>query len=141
MSQAGIQRAVHTLHTLTISSLGAVRDRAVPENEYMPFTIAKPNRGGKFKATQGQNIHYTNVDSGAQVLCITSAVLDAFPGLRHYFRKEQAMVVGIGSTETVMGVLEDVPVHVGTGPVHPPAIVHVDFCMLCGTGYSLILSR
>ena len=88
MGQAGMQGAVHTLHTLTVSSLGAVRDRAVPENEYMPFTIAKPDGRGKFKATQGQHIHYANVDSGAQVSCVTSTVLDAFPGLRHYFREE-----------------------------------------------------
>ena len=51
------------------------------------------------------------------------------------------MVMGIGGTATVMGVLEDVPVHVGTGPVHPPAIVRVDFRVLSGKGYSLILGR
>ena len=88
MSQAGVQGAVHTLHTLTVSSLKGVRDKAVPENEYMPFTIAKPDGRGKFKATQGQHIHYANVDSGAQVSCVTSTVLDAFPGLRRYFREE-----------------------------------------------------
>ena len=49
--------------------------------------------------------------------------------------------MGIGGTTTVMGVLEDVPVHVGTGPVHPPAIVCVDFRVLCGRGYSLILGH
>ena len=141
MSQASVQGAVYTLHMLTVSSLGAVRDRAVPENEHMPFTIAKPDGCGKFKATQGQHIHYANIDSGAQVSCITSAVLDEFPGLCRYFREEQAMVMGIGGTVTVMGVLEDVPVHVGTGPVHPPAIVRVDFHVFCGKGYSLILGH
>ena len=51
------------------------------------------------------------------------------------------MVMGIGGTAAMMGVLEDVPVHIGTSSVHPPAIVRVDFHVLCGKEYSLILGR
>ena len=61
--------------------------KSVPENEYMPFTIVNTDECGKFKATQGQHIHNTNADSGAQVTYITSATLDAFPGPQQYFCK------------------------------------------------------
>ena len=50
-------------------------------------------------------------------------------------------MVGIYGTTVVQGILQDMPVHVGTGPVHPAAIVHVDFRVLGSKGYSLILGH
>ena len=124
-----------------VGQLSNPTGKLIPENEYIPFTIAKPNGKGQFKTTQNAHVHYANVDSGAQVNCAYSDLLRAFPALRRYFREEKASVVGIGGTANVLGVLENVPLHLGVGPVNPRALVRVDFRVIEGRGYSLILGR
>ena len=54
-----------TVGTLTIAVVAGTLQTAIPENEYLAFTIAKANGKGGFKATQQPYIHFANVDTGA----------------------------------------------------------------------------
>lgn len=72
------------MHTLFVSQTGAGVS-TVPENDYIPFTFAKKNSKGSYHALQSRYVHYANVDSGAQVCCVTSALLLAFPQLNQFF--------------------------------------------------------
>ena len=51
MSRAGAASAAYELHTMTVAQVaGTARGRS-PENDYLPFTIAKRGSDGKIKAT------------------------------------------------------------------------------------------
>ena len=43
--------AVHELHTLSVAQVGSIARGNVPENDYMPFTIAKCDGKGSWKST------------------------------------------------------------------------------------------
>ena len=96
----------------------------------MPFTIAKVDASGRYRAEQQTHVHYANVDTGAQVSCVSSALLHAFPRLRGYYRASEAGVVGIGGPARTLGRLHNVPLHIGTGPVEPAAVVRTSFFVL-----------
>ena len=52
------------------------------------------------------------------------------------------MLVGISGPVTALGMLVNAPVHMGTGPVVPKAVVHTMFYVLPNdTHYALILGR
>ena len=77
-------------------------------------------------------MHYANVDTGAQV-CTTMALLKAFPRLSKYYKPDQGGgIVGIGRAVTMVGLLVDVLLHVGPGPIDPRAVVQTTFCILEG---------
>ena len=50
MSRAGVASAAYELHTLTVAQV-AETTRKPPENDYLPFTIAKRGSDGRIKAT------------------------------------------------------------------------------------------
>ena len=75
---------------------GANADKGNPENEYLAFTIAKVDGRGGYKATQSKHVHFANVDTGAQVSCVTTALLLAFPLLQRYFVAGEKGLMGIG---------------------------------------------
>ena len=76
---AGAAGTVHELHTLSVAQVGSGAQSAVPENDYVPFTIAKCDGQGGWKAMQSVHVDYTNVDTGAQVCCTMMDLLKAFP--------------------------------------------------------------
>ena len=87
-------------------------------------------------------MHYGNVDTGAQVNCATYALFLAFPVLAKYYHAQEAGVVSIGGPMRTVGFLQDVPVHVGDGPVDPRTVVRTTFYVLdVNNVYSLILGR
>ena len=65
MSRAGAASAVYELHTLTVAQVAGTTRSKPPENDYLPFTIAKHGPDGRIKAMQNVHIHYGNVDTGA----------------------------------------------------------------------------
>ena len=50
LSKAGAEGAALELHPLTVQKV-AGDARSLPENDYVPFTIAKRARDGSYKAT------------------------------------------------------------------------------------------
>lgn len=74
--------------------------------------------------------------------CIYSDVLLAFPDLYRFFEKKESTVYGVGDKVTkVLGMLVNVPLHLGAGVVAPSAIVHTTFRVLDAKGYNIILGR
>ena len=74
--------------------------------------------------------------------CISNAVLLAFPALRGYFVDKPQVLVGISGPVTALGMLVNAPVHMGTGPVVPTAVVRTMFYVLPNdTHYALIFGR
>ena len=62
--------------------------------------------------------------------------------LRTYFVAEEAGVIGIGGPMWTLGLLRNVPLHVGSGPVNPQAVVFTTFYVLAvDDAYSRILGR
>ena len=49
--------------------------------------------------------------------------------------------MGIGGAVTVVGLLVDVPLHVGPGPVDPRAFVQTTYYVLEGDKYMMILGH
>ena len=64
LSKAGSAGAALELHPLTVQKVASL-NRDLPENDYVPFTIAKRAANGSFKATQQDHVHYADVDTGA----------------------------------------------------------------------------
>ena len=54
----------------------------------------------------------------------------AFPSLNYYFRPCEQGLAGIGGPVACPGKLVNVPIHVGTGPVDPDAVVCTMFYVL-----------
>ena len=50
MSRAGVASAAYELHTLTVAQVAETTCKP-PENDYLPFTIAKRGSDGRIKAT------------------------------------------------------------------------------------------
>ena len=51
MSRAGAASAAYELHTLTVAQVAGATHSKPPENDYLPFTIAKRGSDGRIKAT------------------------------------------------------------------------------------------
>ena len=51
MSRAGVASAAYELHTLTVAQVAETTRSKPPENDYLPFTIAKRGSDGRIKAT------------------------------------------------------------------------------------------
>ena len=51
LARAGVASAVHELHTLSVAQVGSKARGNIPENDYMPFTIAKCDGKGGWKST------------------------------------------------------------------------------------------
>lgn len=51
MSRAGVSSAAYELHTLTVAQVAGTMRGRPPENDYLPFTIAKRGSDGRLKAT------------------------------------------------------------------------------------------
>ena len=51
LTQAGAASAVHELYTLSIAQVGTGIQGAVPEDDYVPFTITKYDGNRGLKAT------------------------------------------------------------------------------------------
>ena len=68
---AGAAGAIHELYTLLVAQVSSGTCCTVPENDYVPFTIAMCDGHGGWKAMQSVHVHYANVDTGA--------LLKAFP--------------------------------------------------------------
>ena len=51
MSRAGAASAAYELHTLTVAQVAGTTRGKPPENDYLPFTIAKCGSDGRIKAT------------------------------------------------------------------------------------------
>ena len=51
MSRAGAASAAYELHTLTVAQVAGTTRGKPPENDYLPFTIAKRGSDGRIKAT------------------------------------------------------------------------------------------
>ena len=85
LMHAGAAGAVHELHTLSVAKVDSGTRSAMPENDYVPFTIAKCDGQGGWMAMQSVHVHYANVDIGAQVCCTMMALLKAFPCLAKYY--------------------------------------------------------
>ena len=60
---------------------------------------------------------------------------------KYYQADEGGGIVGIGGAVTVVGMLHNVPLHVGSGPVDPQAVVRTTFYVLDGDSYIMILGR
>ena len=65
MSRAGAASAAYELHILTVAQVVRTTRGKPPENDYLPYTIAKHGSDGRIKATQNVHVHYGNVDTGA----------------------------------------------------------------------------
>ena len=65
MSRAGVASAAYELHTLTVAQEVRTTRGKLPENDYLPFSIAKCESVGRIKAMQNVHVHYGNVDTGA----------------------------------------------------------------------------
>ena len=65
MSRAGAASAAYELHTLTVPQVAGTTRGKPPENDYLPFTIAKHGLDSRIKATQNVHVQYGNVDTGA----------------------------------------------------------------------------
>ena len=85
LTHAGAAGAIRELHTLPVAQVGSSTRSTAPENNYVPFTIAKCDGQGGWKAKQSVHVHYANVDTGAQVCCTMMALLNAFLHLAKYY--------------------------------------------------------
>ena len=70
------------------------------------------------------------------------ALIWEFPCLAKYYQADQGGgIVGIGGAVSIVGLLSNVPLHVGPGPVDPCAVVRTTFYVLDGDKYMLILGH
>ncbi len=69
-------------------------------------------------------------------------MLTAFPDLARFFVPKESQVFGVcNARQRVVGLLEDVPLHLGAGPVDPKDVVRTTFWVLDNPGYHFILGR
>ena len=88
LTHTGAAGAIHELHTLSVAQVGSGTQCAVPVSDYVPFTIAKCDGQGGWKAMQSAHMHYSNMDTGAQVCCTTMPLLKAFPRLSKHCKPD-----------------------------------------------------
>ena len=84
------------LNMLTIAAVvGTNATSDIPKNEYLVFAIAKSDGKGGYKQTQSVHVRYANMDTGAQVSCVTTVLLHVFPKLDRYFVAGSKGLIGM----------------------------------------------
>lgn len=86
------------------------------ENLFIPFLfVEKAAVGTGFVKQSNPPIHFAMVDTGAQVGCIHSCMLDLYPTLNRYFIPQKEVLKGVGSIICeVEGSLHRLPICLGT---------------------------